>query len=195
MANKEKISSLVCSLKKGDQLAFKAIHNLYYKNLYAYINSFTKNDCETEDILQETFIKIWHFREKLNELDSIKSYIFKTAYYTYIDKYRKDKREQNVLDSWIYQQLIESIDEDDEINLMRIKKLRQEIDKLPKRCKEVFILCKFENLTHSQIANHLEISPKTVQAQMCKAYTLIRESFKDNVFLNLFLNFYKILKI
>ena len=194
MADKQKTEDLVLGLKNGDQLSFKVLHDLYYKNLYIYINNFTKNEFETEDILQETFIKIWNYREKLSELDSFKGYLFKTAYYTYIDKYRKDKRNQNVLDGWKHQRLMETIDEDDEINLLRVKKLRETIDKLPNRCKKVFILCKFENLTHAQIAEHLEISPKTVQAQMSKAYNLIRESFKDKGTLMLFLNFFKSIK-
>ncbi|WP_373942955.1 sigma-70 family RNA polymerase sigma factor [Polaribacter sejongensis] len=194
MADKQKIVDLVLGLKKGDQLSFKVLHDLYYKSLYIYINNFTKNEFETEDILQETFIKIWNYREKLSELDSFKGYLFKTAYYTYIDKYRKDKRNQNVLDGWKHQRLMETIDEDDEINLLRVKKLRETIDKLPNRCKKVFILCKFENLTHAQIAEHLEISPKTVQAQMSKAYNIIRESFNDKGTLTLFLNFFKSIK-
>jgi len=191
MSDKQKIVDLVLGLKKGDQLSFKVLHDIYYKNLYIYINNFTKNEFETEDILQETFIKIWNYREKLSELNSFKAYLFKTAYHTYIDKYRNDKRNQNVLDDWKHQRLMETVDEDDEINLLRIKKIREAIDKLPNRCKKVFILCKFENLTHAQIAEHLEISPKTVQAQMSKAYNIIRESFKDKDTLTLFLNFYK----
>ena len=65
------------------------------------------------------------------------------------------------------------------------------IEKLPARCKEVFVLCKYEKMTHVQIADRLDISPKTVQAQMCKAYNLIREKFKDKGFLTLFLHFMK----
>ena len=103
----------------------------------------------------------------------------------------KDKREQKVLDSWKYKRLMEVIDEDNEINTNRIEKLKLAIDKLPTRCKQVFILCKYDNLTHAQIADSLDISPKTVQAQMCKAYNLIRKRFKDKGFLNLFLHFMK----
>ena len=180
MNNKEKLLDLALAIKNGDQLAFKAIHDLYYTKLYAYINGFTKNEYETEDILQETFIKFWNSRERLADIDAINGYIFKTAYFTYIDKYRKDKRDKNALDGWKYKRLMEAIDEDDEINLNRIKKIRQAIENLPARCKEVFVLCKFENLTHTQIADHLDISTKTVQAQMSVAYKKIRKAFNDN---------------
>ena len=191
MNKKERISDLANAIKKGDQKAFKVIHDLFYVKLTAYINGFTKNEFETEDILQETFIKLWNSREKLDTINYINSYLFKTAYYTYVDKYRTEKRELSTLDSWKYKRLMEAIEEDDEINTNRIKKLKMAIEKLPARCKEVFILCKYENLTHRQIADRLEISPKTVQAQMAKAYSIIREKFKDQKFLTLFLHFLK----
>lgn len=189
MDNEKRISNLVNEIKKGDQTAFKLIHEIYYKKLAAFINGYTKNSFETEDIIQDSFIKLWHSRKKLNAAGSINSYLYKTAYNTYIDKYRKEKREQNMLDGWKYKRLMENIDEDNETNIKRIEKLKQSIEKLPARCKEVFILCKYENLTHADIADRLGISPKTVQAQMCKAYLLIRDEFKNNGFLNLFLYF------
>ncbi|MCK0131324.1 sigma-70 family RNA polymerase sigma factor [Flavobacteriaceae bacterium F08102] len=200
MNNKERILDLAKAIKKGDQKAFKVIHDLNYVKLTAYINGFTKNEFETEDILQETFIKLWNSRDKIDVIKNINSYLYKTAYYTYIDKYRKEKKELSTLDSWKYKRLIEAIEEDDEINKKRIKKLKLAIEKLPARCKEVFILCKYENLTYKQIANRLEISPKTVQAQMGKAYSIIREKFRDNIFLTLFFYFmgranYKVQKL
>ncbi|MDO5977854.1 RNA polymerase sigma factor [Flavivirga spongiicola] len=194
MNDRKKISNLVNAVKKGDQIAFKTIHDLHYTKLAAYINGFTKNDYETEDILQETFIKLWNSREKLDAVNSINAYLYKTAYYTYVDKYRKDKREQSVLDSWKYKRLMATLDDDDEINTNRIEKLKLEIEKLPTKCKKVFLLCKYENLSYAQIAERLEISPKTVQAQMCRAYKLIRERLKDQGVLNLFL-YFKRLKV
>lgn len=189
MNSKQKLSILVNRIKKGDHTAFKSIHEIHYKKLAAFINGYTKNNSETEDILQDTFIKLWNSRKKLDAIGSINSFLYKTAYNTFIDKYRKEKGEQNMLDGWKYKRLMENIDEDDETNNKRIEKLNKAIEKLPARCKEVFILCKYENLSYADIANQLGISPKTVQAQMCKAYQLIRERFKDNDFLNLFLCF------
>ncbi len=195
MNNKEKLKDLAISIKSGDQFAFKVLYDLYYIKLSAYINGFTKNEHETEDVLQETFIKFWNSREKLDTIDYINSYLYRTAYYTYIDKHRKDKREENTLDSWKYKRLMEAIEEDEDINLKRIEKLKLVITKLPKRCQEVFVLCKYENLTHVQIADRLNISPKTVQAQMSRAYKLIRERFNDKGFLNLFLHFIKVFNL
>lgn len=189
MTNTKNTSNLVNALKNGDQKAFKVIYDSNYRKLMAYINSFTKDEFETDDILQETFIKLWNSREKLDVVNSINGFLYKTAYYTYIDKYRKEKREQKTLDSWKYKRLMDAIVEDDEISNNRIEKLKLAIEKLPTKCKEVFVLCKYEKMTHAQIAESLNISPKTVQAHMCKAYNLIREKFSKEGFLTLFFYF------
>lgn len=181
MDNEKNISDLVNDIKNGDQAAFKLIHEIYYKKLVAFINVYTKNSFETEDIIQDSFLKLWNSRKQLDASSSINSYLYKTAYNTYIDKYRKEKREQNMLDAWKYKRLMENMDEDDETNMKRIEKLKKSIEKLPNRCKEVFILCKYQNMSHADIAEQLNISPKTVQAQMCKAYLFIREEFKKTL--------------
>lgn len=191
MHNKEYLDELVKAVKSGDQNAFRVIHELHYEKLTAFVNSFTKSRTNTEDILQETFIKIWNSREKLDSVGSITGYLYRTAHNSYIDKYRKETREKKVLDGWKYKCLMEAVEEDNEVTLKRINKLKSVIESLPKSCKQVFKLCKYVNLTHAQIADQLDISQKTVQAHMNKAYKVIREEFKDTGFMNLFLSFYK----
>lgn len=65
------------------------------------------------------------------------------------------------------------------------------IEALPPKCKEVFVLSKYEHLKYSQIAKKLNISIKTVEAQMGRAFSLIRKEFKGQDFLNFFLFFRK----
>ena len=73
--------------------------------------------------------------------------------------------------------------------LFRFKKIA--IEKLPPKCKEIFILSKFEQLKYSEIANKLDISIKTVENQMGKAFSIIRKEVKEKNILNLFLCFMK----
>jgi RNA polymerase sigma-70 factor (ECF subfamily) len=58
-------------------------------------------------------------------------------------------------------------------------KINQEIDKLPPRCAEIFKLSRFEGLKYQEIAEHLDISIKTVEVQMGKALKVLRERLKD----------------
>ncbi len=180
MSDRNDISNMVKALKKGDKKAFRGVYDRYERKLYAFIYGYTKSDAQTKDILQETFIKLWNRREELNPEHSIKSFLFKIAYNTYIDRLRRKESELKVLDNWRYKRITEALDEDMEARNLRIERVRRAIDALPKRCKEIFLLCKYEGFKYSEISEILGISTKTVQAQMVKAYKLIREEFTDN---------------
>ena len=173
------MSDIINAIKKGDEKAFKLTYDMYERKLFAFIYGYTKSESQTKDILQEAFIKLWNKRENLNSEYSLKSFLFKIAYNIYIDKLRRKENELNILDSWRYKRIIESLEEDTETRNLRIKKVREAIDSLPKRCKEIFLLSKYEGFKYSEIGEILGISTKTVQAQMIKAYKLIREEFTD----------------
>lgn len=182
---------VISAFKKGDENAFKTIYNDYKKPLSAFINSYTKNQAQTDDIIQETFIKLWRVRNSLNENKSIVSFLYKIAYNEFIDNYRKVKREESKLDGWKYKQLMEIVDVDDDVRKQKITLLLKAIDKLPPRCKAIFMMSKFEQLKYVEIAENLDISVKTVESQMGKAFAIIREEFKGKGFFNLFLCFIK----
>lgn len=65
--------------------------------------------------------------------------------------------------------------------------VNKEIKNLPPKCKEVFILSKQEGLTNIEIAEHLGVSIKTVEAQITKAFSVLRFNLKEKVKLILFL--------
>lgn len=171
----DNIALLIAALKKGDKHAFGEIYNLYVNSLKAFINSYTKNNDQTNDIVQEAFIKLWNIRKAINQQKSIKSLLFKTAHNILIDKYRKKQRESIMLDGWMYKRLMEMIKGDDAQKKKKIKLVKNAIEKLPPRCKEIFMLSKFEQLKYQEIAELLDISVKTVEAQMGKAFKLIRD--------------------
>ena len=120
MEGKQYISELVKAMKNGDQLAFNAIHNMYYDKLTAFVRMYTKDIQDAEDIVQDTFIKIWNAKDKLDTIDSFNSYLYRMAYNAFLDGRRKDVKEQNMLDSWKYKRMLDTIEEDDELKKRRI---------------------------------------------------------------------------
>jgi RNA polymerase sigma-70 factor (ECF subfamily) len=187
--NKQNISLLVAALKKGDERAFKTIYENNKEPLSAFINTYTKNQSQTDDIVQDTFIKLWNAKNNLEEENSIIGFLYKTAYYTFIDTYRQKKREQSMLDGWLYKRLMLLIKEDSEIRRDKILLIQEAIGKLPPRCKEIFMMSKFEQLKYLEIAEQLNISVKTVEAQMGKAFAIIRKEVKNKGLINLFIAF------
>lgn len=178
--NKENIKSLSSDFNDGDELAFKRFFEMHYDGLSAYINSYTNDLALTQDIIQDSFIKLWEARSNITENKSIVSYLYKIAYYTFIDNYRKHKKESSLLDKIAYEKTIELTTDDDEIRSIKIKKVLKAIDNLSPRCKEVFKMSKLQGYKYMEIAEILGISIKTIENQMGKAFSDIRKGVKDN---------------
>lgn len=135
---------------------------------------------EAEEITQEVFVKFWEKCETLSPDSSIKSYLYRSVHNSCLNAIKhekvKDGYKQHVINylESTYQDTIEESDPD----AIRTR-IHDEIDKLPPRCSEIFKLSRFEGLKYQEIADHLEISVKTVEVQMGKALKVLRESLKD----------------
>lgn len=174
-------ATLIESLKNGDQTAYSYIIDLYFDKLCTYAYGLSKNTAIAEDIVQNILLKTWEKRSKLDTSLSLKSLLYKMVYNEFIDIYRRNKS-VTVLEEK-YQKSVESfmVDEDEESFENAVNTVRQEIEKLPEKFKTIFILSKKEGLTNAEIAEHLDISVKTVEAQITKAFSILREIFKDKL--------------
>lgn len=180
----------VKALKKGDKLAFKQLFEKYYNRLVAYITSYTHDKDQSEDIVQQTFINLWDDKLKLDENKSPKAYLYSIAYNRYIDSIKSAKRRQKLINQVWERALRERIEEDTETLQKRTQKIKQVIDSLPPKCKEILLMNKVQGIKYKEIAEQLGISVKTVESQMRIAFTKIRKTFEKDNF-NLFLLFRK----
>ena len=160
----------------------------YYQKLCGYAYVLTKDHDMAEDIVQEVFTKVWFNKKKINPKFSIKNYLFKSVYNEFIDQHRKNKRviylEKKYLESMDL--VVEKETEDfDEL----IKLMNAEIDKLPRKCKEIFLLNKREGLTQMEIAEYLNIAPKTIEGHMTRAFKVLSEKLRNKMDGILFLLF------
>lgn len=182
---------LIESLKNGDEKAYNYLIDKYHHNLCVYANSLVKNIYSAEDIVQNVFIKVWEQRTRLKTDHAIKSFLYKLVYNEFIDLYRKNQSLFSLEKSY-YDALNSIVLEDDSESLQRvISVVNREIQNLPPKCKEVFILSKKEGLTNIEIAEHLDVSIKTVEAQITKAFSILRSSLDEKIKNFLFLLFSK----
>lgn len=182
---------LIESLKNGDEKAYNYLIDTYHHKLCVYANSLVKNIYSAEDIVQNVFIKVWEQRTRLKTNHAIKSFLYKLVYNEFIDLYRKNQSLFSLEKSY-YDALNSIVLEDDSESLQRvINVVDKEIQNLPPKCKEVFILSKKEGLTNIEIAEHLDVSIKTVEAQITKAFSILRSSLDEKIKNFLFLLFSK----
>ncbi|MBK0368783.1 RNA polymerase sigma factor [Flavobacterium agrisoli] len=183
---------LINSLRNGDEQAYIYLTETYYNKLCVYANSLLKDIYSAEDIVQNVLIKVWEQREKLKSGLSLQSFLYKSVYNEFIDTYRKNQSLFE-LEKNYFEALNSVVQEEDAESLQQaINAVNLEIQNLPPKCKEVFIMSKKEGLTNIEIAEHLDVSIKAVEAQMTKALSLLRKSLQTKITSILFLFFGKL---
>ncbi len=152
---------------------------MHYNELCAYIYNLSRDKQLAEDIVQNVMLKIWKNRKSLRITTSMKSYLYKSCYYELLDSYKRNKKELNYIEQIKKDALELFVEEDNDFVKNRIIKVREEIEKLPPKCKEVFVLNKLQGFKYKEVAEQLNVSIKTVEAQMYKAMTRIKKSLES----------------
>ena len=179
--------NLISALKDGHSKAYTFLVNQYHHKLCLYAFSLTKNQDTAEDIVQNVFLSIWKNKHKLRQDIIIKGYLYKSVYNEFINQYRKDKpllplekKHFNLLNNVV-------IEEDENSIEQFLKIVKIEIENLPPKCKQTFILSKQDGLTNIEIAEFLNVSIKSVEAHITKAFSILKKTVGDKVNSILFL--------
>lgn len=171
---------LLEGLKQGDKKVFEEIYKLYYLPLCFYCHRYVNNLEESKELVQGLFVKIWIKRDELKINTSLKSYLFQSIR-NYALNYLKQEKVRNR-----YKIEKEHLPENrsgnglHDLEEQELKTLISEaILMLPEKRRRIFELNRFEEMKYNQIAEHLSISVKTVEAQMSKSLQSLRKALKD----------------
>ncbi|WP_233268680.1 RNA polymerase sigma-70 factor [Cellulophaga sp. L1A9] len=164
------------NLRKGDDEVFRLLYKQHYKKLCAYTYGLSKDKILSEDIVQNVFFNLWKNRKKIEITNSLNAYLFKACYNEFIDTYKKKQKKIDYL-AEIRISAMDFFIEDtiETTNEVKITSIKKAIEKLPNKCKEVFIMIKIEGLKYKEVADNLKISIKTVEAHMSLALRKIKE--------------------
>ncbi len=176
MNEAEEIKSLARRIKRSDCHAFKTLFEWYQQAIFNFLYYKLGNIQAAEDVLQEVFVKVWENRVQLKEFCSIKSYLFTIANNLALNFIRHHK----VVLKYQMEQNNKSPEEESPYTAFEIKELRenlmQAVTNLPDHQRIVFMLSRFEELSHKEISERLNISVKTVESHIGKALKLLRKS-------------------
>lgn len=176
-------------LKEGNQEAYNYLVETYHHELCVYARSLSRDIYLAEDIVQNVFLKLWEKRDKLNPNFSVKGFLYRSVHNEFIDQYRK-KMTLSAIEERYYSRLKTIVMKEDTIEILNLIALvKEEIQHLPPKCKEMFLLSKQEGLTNIGIAQYLKISMKAVERQMTRAFSIIPEKIGDELQTILFLLF------
>ena len=163
---------MIAAMNKDKE--FELYFKRYYTPLGMYVLRICGDTSVTEDIVQEAFSILWQKSRDEDFPDNFRSYLYRTAHNLTIDHLRKNQSNFSTIP---LSDIEDSLPTEEDIDTSeRDARLWQAISRLPQRCREVFLLSKQDGLSNAQIAEKLGISPKTVEAQMTKAFKALRES-------------------
>ena len=176
-------------IKIGDEQAFELLFRKYYVKLCSFANKFLNEPEEARDIVQQVFIKLWECRDYIDPDDSIKAYLFKMTQNICINKLQRKKVESKYAEIYrlIYLNQHEISPDESLLTGELEKNINSALSRIPPRCKQVFELSRIEGLKYIEIADVLNISVKTVETQMSKAFRILRFELQEYIKLLLIL--------
>ncbi len=157
--------------------AFEMIFEKYSKDMFSFaMNIFRRREI-CEDIVQNIFVDFWTNRKK-TKITHLKPYLYQAVKFQ-IYKYLRDRRisaddliPKDIVDfSMNISEKLESDELEEIINV--------QLEKLPPRCKQIFILSRYENMTNKEISTKLGISIQAVKNQISKALHFMRQNLSS----------------
>ena len=170
---------LVKKLKTGDLNAFNQLFNVYSSRLYHFAYGYFKSKDEAEELVQETFCKVWERKNDLKEEFQFRSYLFAIAF-NYIRKYFRSKALMN--------KYMESTAAGSDQNVLTSPDVnypsqRALVDRLvvemPEKRRAVFVKSRYEGKTADDIAEEMNISKSTVENHLNQALRHLRDCLKE----------------
>ncbi|MGQ0561718.1 MAG: RNA polymerase sigma-70 factor [Gemmatimonadota bacterium] len=170
---------LLAALRTGSEEAFDAIFRTYYARLVRSSESMLGVLAPAEELAQDVMLELWRRRTSLVVETSLQAYLFRSIRNRTLNYIRHEKIVQRGAQHAAHEQSAAPAGErgivEEEIDVA----LRNAMRALPPRCREVFELSRMQGLKYAEIATVLEISVKTVEAQMSKALRIMRERLAD----------------
>ena len=181
-----KLFELTASLQKGEKQAYREIYDDFFGVLYHLANQYLHDEAISEEIVQDTFMKLWEIRESLNEQFKVHNFLYtitKNSCLNYLRNqktallHRENLRYLEMQYNYMALEKLGSYLEFEEL----FGKINYAIAHLPEELRETFVLSRYEELRYSEITDKQLISIKTVEARISRALRILRLELKDYI--------------
>ncbi len=169
---------LLTRLKEDCHKSYAILFNTYYKDLVLFAGTIIQDKSICEDIVQSIFLKLWNDRNNFIIETSLKSYLLRAVRNSCLDNLRHKKIVENYANN-IYALYNKNEPEEYILYSDLYQHLKEAIDKLPDKCREAFVMSRFDELKYREIAEKLNISERTVEDRISKALAQLRIDLKD----------------
>ncbi|MEJ2004870.1 MAG: RNA polymerase sigma-70 factor [Cyclobacteriaceae bacterium] len=165
-------------IKNGDRAAFEELFHTYYASLCRFAFKYVRDTDEAEEIVQDTYVNFWNRRNEIKIEASLKSYLFTAVRNKCLNHIKHDgvvrEHAQFVLETHS-----ESDHNDSMVTDELASRIKAAVESMPEQRKRIFRMSRDEGLRYREIADHLQISVKTVENHMGKALQYLRLELSD----------------
>ena len=165
-------------IKEGNIKAFETLFRSYYEPLCRYAYQFVENMDNAEEIVQDLFYVIWKDRDKLQVITSVKGYLYRSVKNKSLQYLEKLRVRDNYVNMYNENSMAESVSPQEELEYKELELLiDRTLYSLPDRRQRIFRMNRVEGKKYIEIANELNISVKTVEAEISKALRELRDKY------------------
>jgi RNA polymerase sigma-70 factor (family 1) len=160
----------------GDRSAYAVLYQFYLPKIYHYLHGILRSKEDTEEILQDIFLKLWETRTELTKIETLNSYLFKIARNRLLNLYDHQKVRRKALD-YIgrHTETSRGSCEDTLIYKQYDEIVKRALSRLPPKRRQVFEMSLQQGMTHSQIAEAMHISKSMVKKQLTAANRYVKD--------------------
>ena len=165
----ERMREITLAIKAGSEDVFRSVYRAEYNNLIYFVNSYTKNKLDAEDIVQETMMAIWESRDTLDQDRNFRSYLYTIARNKSLNHLRDNAKRLKDCSLQESENLISSMalsspSVEEEINALELQEFIERVYlSLPETVINTFRMSRQEGLTYNKIAEKLGITTKVVE--------------------------------
>jgi len=178
---------LLSLFQNGDRKAYEEIYHRYWAIIFRHARKMLQDDEAAKDIVQDVFSAFWTNGPRLNIGKNISGYLYSSLRYKFFDLIDRQKVRNDYLLS--LERFIDTMENSPDYRV-RERELQEiiekEVDALPEKMREVFILSRKANLSYKQIAESLEISENTVKKQINNALKILRSRLGTTILMLFF---------
>ncbi|TRX62012.1 RNA polymerase sigma-70 factor [Carboxylicivirga sp. M1479] len=168
-------------LKSSDKRAFDSLFKLYYTPLCRFALTIIRSESMAEEAVQDTFVHLWEKRTKITQATNVKSYLFKSVYNQCLWLIKKNKTQRFYENKYALEAPTELSDEEQQ-NWEAFKTyIQSAVSNLPDKCRQIFLLRRYEGLTNTEIAEYLNLSIKTVDNQLSIAIHKLKKELHPHI--------------
>lgn len=170
-------------MSEGDENAFKDLYHYYSEELRPLIWRYADSGIDIQEILQETFFKVWMNRDKLPEIENFRAWVYKIASREYLFLLRKKLNYNKRLDAYSVLSTDSPSTPFEVTHLEEIRKaIDQAISELSPQRRKIYEMSRRQGLKIEEIADQLSISPQTVKNSLQTVLKLIRDHLVSSGF-------------